>query len=62
MSRETDIQSIIDMLDKKTESGVSRINILINEEQEKETVKQMYHHGRCDIGSPWANGTVGNFD
>ena len=62
MSRETDIQSIIDMLDKKTESGVSRINILIDEEQEKEIVKQAYHHGRCDIGSPWANGTVGNCD
>ena len=24
--------------------------------------KESYHHGRCDVGSPWAKGTVSNCD
>lgn len=27
-----------------------------------EQVKEVYHHGRCDVGSPWAKETVKNFD
>lgn len=57
-----DIDAIIQMLDEKTTAGVSRIKVLVDEEQTTETVKEAYHHGRCDIGSPWANGTVGNCD
>jgi tetratricopeptide (TPR) repeat protein len=30
--------------------------------EEKDTVKEQYHHGRCDVGSPWAKGTVSNCD
>ena len=56
-----DIDAIIKMLDEKTEAGVSRIKVLVDEEQ-PEDVKQVYHHGRCDVGSPWANGSVGNCD
>lgn len=50
------------MLDEKTATGVSRIKVLVNEEQEAEAVKEVYHHGRCDVGSPWADGSVGNCD
>lgn len=57
-----DIDAIINMLDEKTASGVSRIKVVVDEEQEPEIVKEAYHHGRCDVGSPWATGTVGNCD
>ena len=56
-----DIDAIINMLDEKTASGVSRIKVLVDEEQ-AENVKEAYHHGRCDVGSPWATGTIGNCD
>lgn len=55
-----DIDEIIRMLDEKTNSGVSRIKVLINEEQQYGEVREAYHHGRCDVGSPWADGSVGN--
>lgn len=65
MSESQDIQAIIDILDGKTASGVSRIHIDVEEQavtQGGEAVKEQYHHGRCDVGSPWATGTVKNFD
>ncbi len=57
-----DIDEIIRMLDEKTTTGVSRIKVLVDEEQEAEAIKETYHHGRCDVGSPWADGRVGNCD
>lgn len=59
---EQDIQNIIDMLDGKVDAGASRIKIQMSEEEQENTVKEVYHHGRCDVGSPWAKGTVKNFD
>ena len=60
-SKDMDIQNIIDLLDGKCEAGVSRIKVSASEEIAPETVKEQYHHGRCDVGSPWATGTVGNY-
>ena len=60
-SKDMDIQNIIDLLDGKCEAGVSRIKVSASEEIAPETVKEQYHHGHCDVGSPWATGTVGNF-
>ncbi len=59
---EQDIQNIIDILDGKVEDGASRIKINMSQEENAEQVKEVYHHGRCDVGSPWAKGTVKNFD
>lgn len=59
---EQDIENIINILDGKVESGASRIKINMTEEQEANSVKEVYHHGRCDVGSPWAKGTVRNFE
>ena len=59
---EKNIEEIIKMLDSKTTQEVSRIKILFDEAQAEDSVKQQYHHGRCDIGSPWAKGTMINFD
>lgn len=56
-----DIENIINLLDAKTAAGVSRIKIHVSGEEEV-SVKEVYHHGRCDVGSPWAKGTVKNFD
>lgn len=59
---EQDITNIINILDGKVEAGASRIKINVSGEQEADSVKEVYHHGRCDVGSPWAKGTVKNFD
>lgn len=61
MSENKDIQNIIELLGAKVSSGVSRIHVDVEEGQE-EAVKEQYHHGRCDVGSPWATGEVKNFD
>jgi hypothetical protein len=60
-SEEREIADIINMLDNKTQNGVSRIKVNVSEAQKEGTVTTQYHHGRCDVGSPWAKGTVRNF-
>lgn len=62
MTNERDIEKLIKLLDSKAEAGVSRINVNISENVEQGNVLEIYHHGRCDVGSPWAKGTVINFD
>lgn len=59
--QEQEIDDIISMLDNKTENGVSRIKVNVSDEQQEGTVNTQYHHGRCDVGSPWSKGTVRNF-
>lgn len=50
------VDDVIKMLDGLTSSDVSRIKILMDENATAgEPIKQ-HHHGRCDIGSPWACG------
>lgn len=53
---ETDVDNIIAMLDGYTQSGGSRLKIDVVEGQ-GEILSRQYHHGRCDVGSPWACGT-----
>lgn len=62
MASEKDIENLIKLLDGKAESGVSRINVKVSEDVESGTSAEVYHHGRCDVGSPWAKGTVKNSD
>ena len=57
-----DIENIINILDSKAAAGVSRIKVDVSDELREDTVKEEYHHGRCDVGSPWATGKVRNFD
>lgn len=57
ISNEQDIESLIALLDGCTQAGESRIKIDVVEGQ-GEVVDRKYHHGRCDIGSPWACGTA----
>ena len=51
--QDQEIDDIIRMLDSKTENGVSRIKVNVSDEQQEGTVNTQYHHGRCDVGSPW---------
>lgn len=56
MSREQDIENIIRLLDEKMDSGISRIRLQVKEDKKESSVQSAYHHGRCDVGSPWAEG------
>ncbi|MCI8507044.1 MAG: hypothetical protein HFJ06_00570 [Lachnospiraceae bacterium] len=58
--KDQDIENIIKLLDEKVSAGVSRIKVDVSEGED--SVKEVYHHGRCDVGSPWATGKVRNFD
>ncbi len=53
-----DVDEIIGMLDHLTDSGVGRMKIETSEEQPEGDMKKTYHHGRCDVGSPFATGRL----
>ena len=55
-----DIDDMIALIDGKMDSGVSRLKVKVSDELKAGTVKEQYHHGRCDVGSPWAKGTAPN--
>ena len=49
------VEDIIQILDGYTKSGGIRMKLKVVE-GEGEVLARRYHHGRCDIGSPWAKG------
>ena len=53
----SDIEEIIALLDGYTKAGGSRLKIDVVEGR-GEVFSRQYHHGRCDVGSPWACGTA----
>ena len=53
---EKDLDIIIELLDTMTGNEISRIKIKTSEELTEGEYKKEYHHGRCDVGSPWARG------
>lgn len=57
-----DVNELVDMIDGKMSSGVSRLSIGFSKDLNTGVKKESYHHGRCDVGSPWAKGTVSNCD
>lgn len=61
MATEAEIDEVIRMLDDKATSGVSRIGICRVETEREDYVREVHHHGRCDVGSPFADGTIPNF-
>ena len=52
------VEDVIKMLDTMTEAGVSRIKVEMSDAVEAGTTKKAYHHGRCDVGSPFATGCL----
>ena len=53
---EKNLDQVIAMLDGFASSDASRLKIDVSDEYAQGEVKRQYHHGRCDIGSPWARG------
>lgn len=53
---EQDIENILKILEDFSASETSRMKIQTTEEQAQGQVERKYHHGRCDVGSPWAKG------
>lgn len=51
-----ELEQIIAMLDGFAASGESRLKIDTSDEIAQGKSRRQYHHGRCDIGSPWARG------
>lgn len=63
MDQYEDIMNIIDLLDSRMGAGgTGRINLHVDDTVAEGDVREVYHHGRCDVGSPWAKGTVTNPD
>lgn len=56
-SQISDVDEIIALLDGYTRAGGSRMKLDVVEGG-GEVLSRQYHHGRCDIGSPWACGTA----
>lgn len=52
-----DIDALVALLDGYTKAGDSRIKVEVVE-GEGEVIARQYHHGRCDVGSPWARGAA----
>lgn len=49
------VEDIINLLDNYAASGGSRLKLKVVEGK-GEVISREYHHGRCDVGSPWAKG------
>ena len=54
------VDELLRLIDAKMEGGVSRLSVRFSDEHEAGTKVETHHHGRCDVGSPWAKGTVSN--
>lgn len=59
-NNDREIDEIVNMIESSMEKGVSRLHVGFTDELQRENIKEEYHHGRCDVGSPWAKGTVNN--
>ena len=51
-----DIDNIVEMLDSFAQSDTARMKLQMSDEIEEGKKERVYHHGRCDVGSPWAKG------
>lgn len=51
-----DIENMLKILDGFANSEESRLKVETTESIPQGTAQKQYHHGRCDIGSPWAKG------
>lgn len=53
---EIDIENMLKLLDGFVQSEESRLKVTTSEDLQQGETQKQYHHGRCDIGSPWAKG------
>lgn len=52
------LEDVMKMLDSMTEAGVSRIKVETSDAVPQGMPQKAYHHGRCDVGSPFATGKL----
>ncbi len=52
---EQDVEALIRLLDQYNQDGGSRMKIQVVD-GDGQVKDRQYHHGRCDVGSPWAKG------
>lgn len=52
------LEEVIKMLDSMADAGISRMKVETSEDVLEGTTKKTYHHGRCDVGSPFATGCL----
>ena len=52
-----DSLQVVAMIDRMMKNGVSRLKVDTSDELNFGEIKKSYHHGRCDVNSPWACGT-----
>lgn len=58
MQDDKELEDLIELLDNFAKSETGRLKVSVSEELEAGTVERKYHHGRCDINSPWACGAA----
>lgn len=58
MEMNHNIDEVVRMLDQLTENEVSRIKVETSGQMEEGLARKTYHHGRCDVGSPYATGKL----
>lgn len=49
-----DVRNIIELLDNFAAGREGRMKLVMAEDMENATTTKQYHHGRCDVGSPFA--------
>lgn len=54
----SEVDDVMKMLDQLTQAGVSRIKVETSGEIAEGEQRKAYHHGRCDVGSPFATGKL----
>lgn len=52
----SDVENILRILDEFAAGGESRMKLFVSDSPGEAAVRKVHHHGRCDIGSPWATG------
>ena len=52
------VEDVIKMLDSMTLAEVSRIKVETSDSIIDGVSQKSYHHGRCDVGSPFATGKL----
>lgn len=51
-----DIEAVLQILDHFAAGEKGRMKLEVSSGQPDGSVSEVYHHGRCDVGSPWATG------
>lgn len=52
------LDEVIKMLDSMTDAGISRMKVETSNAVWEGAARKTYHHGRCDVGSPFATGKL----